>query len=109
MRNGRVHVVGNGKGAVVASFASRVAISSVVVPFENTLSPTAYVDFQPRNLIDTAFASRVAGAASGNRRASAMMPHFCVAPIWILSGHTFPQLLKLKPSLATIAVIDAIV
>lgn len=52
--NGRVQVVGNGKGAVVASFSSRVAISSVVVPYENTLSPAAYVDFQPRNLIDTA-------------------------------------------------------
>jgi Protein of unknown function (DUF1553)/Protein of unknown function (DUF1549)/Bacterial Ig-like domain (group 2) len=52
--NGRVQVVGNGKGAVVASFSSRVAISSVVVPYENTLSPTAYIDFQPRNLIDTA-------------------------------------------------------
>ncbi len=52
--NGRVQVVGNGKGGVVASFSSRVAISSVVVPYESTLSPTAYQDFQPRNLIDTA-------------------------------------------------------
>lgn len=52
--NGRIQVVGNGKGGVVASFSSRVAISSVVVPYENALSPAAYVDFQPRNLIDTA-------------------------------------------------------
>ena len=52
--NGQVHVVGYGKGGVVASFSSRVAISSVVVPFEHDLSPTAYQDFQPRNLIDTA-------------------------------------------------------
>lgn len=55
--NGRVQVVGNGKGAVVATFSSRVAISSVVVPYENTLSPTAYQDFQPRNLIDVALQS----------------------------------------------------
>ena len=52
--NGKVQVVGNGKGAVVAWFASRVAISSVVVPYENELNATAYQDFQPRNLIDEA-------------------------------------------------------
>lgn len=50
--DGKVQVVGNGKGGVVASFSSRVAISSVVVPYENVLSPTAYQDFQPRNVID---------------------------------------------------------
>ncbi len=52
--NGQVQVVGHGKGAVVAWFASRVAISSVVVPYENELNPTVYQDFQPRNLIDEA-------------------------------------------------------
>ncbi len=52
--NGQVQVVGHGKGAIVAWFASRVAISSVVVPYENELSPTVYQDFQPRNLIDEA-------------------------------------------------------
>ena len=52
--NGQVEVVGNGKGAVVAWFASRVAISSVVAPYENELNPTVYQDFQPRNLIDEA-------------------------------------------------------
>ena len=52
--NGKVHVIGNGKGGVVASFSSRVTISSVVVPYANTLSPAAFQDFQPRNLIDTA-------------------------------------------------------
>ncbi len=52
--NGKVQVVGNGKGAIVATFSSRVAISSVIVPYENKLSPNTYQDFQPRNLIDTA-------------------------------------------------------
>ena len=52
--NGQVQVVGHGKGGVVAWFASRVAISSVVVPYENELSETVYRDFQPRNLIDEA-------------------------------------------------------
>ncbi len=52
--NGQVQVIGNGKGAVVAWFASRVSISSVVVPYPNTINETAYQDFKPRNLIDEA-------------------------------------------------------
>ncbi len=50
--NGTVQVVGHGKGAVVAWFASRIAIASVSVPYENQISPTDYQDFQPRNVID---------------------------------------------------------
>lgn len=50
--NGTVHVVGHGKGAVVAWFASRIAISSVVAPYQQQVAAPAYQDFQPRNLID---------------------------------------------------------
>jgi hypothetical protein len=50
---GKVQVIGHGKGAIVAWFASRIAIASVSVPYENQLAPTDYQDFQPRNLIDS--------------------------------------------------------
>ncbi len=49
---GRVQVIGNGKGAIVAWFASRIAITSVAVPYENQLDAAAYADFKPVNLID---------------------------------------------------------
>jgi Protein of unknown function (DUF1553)/Protein of unknown function (DUF1549) len=50
--NGNVHVIGNGKGAIVAWFASRIAITSVIAPYENQVQATAYQDFQTENLID---------------------------------------------------------
>lgn len=49
---GNVEVVGSGKGAITAWFASRISIASIVVPYENVLPQTAYRDFQPKNLID---------------------------------------------------------
>ncbi len=51
--DGKVQVVGNGKGAIVAWFASRIAIASVSVPYENQISPAAYQDFQSQNVIDS--------------------------------------------------------
>lgn len=50
--NGRVKVLGFGKGALVAWFSSRVAIASIVVPYDRQISLAAYSDFQPRNFID---------------------------------------------------------
>ena len=50
--DGRVAVVGHGKGAVVAWFGSQIAISSVVVPYEQAVGATSYRDFRPVNLID---------------------------------------------------------
>ncbi|MEM7473873.1 MAG: DUF1553 domain-containing protein [Planctomycetota bacterium] len=50
--DGKIQVVGNGKGAIVAWFASRIAISSVSVPYENEVAEVAYQDFKPQNLID---------------------------------------------------------
>lgn len=49
---GNVEVMGAGKGAVVAWFASRVAIASLVVPTQTTIPPSAYANFEPKNLID---------------------------------------------------------
>ncbi len=53
--DGQVRVVGRGKGAVVAWFASRIAISSIVVSAERQAAePIAAEDsgFQPANFID---------------------------------------------------------
>lgn len=50
--HGAVSVVGSGKGAIVAWFASRIAISSIAVPYETEISETAYRDFHPINVID---------------------------------------------------------
>ncbi|MCA9129642.1 MAG: DUF1553 domain-containing protein [Planctomycetales bacterium] len=49
---GSVTVVGNGKGAVVVWFASRIAVASVVVPYAEQQAETAYRDFHATNLID---------------------------------------------------------
>lgn len=50
--DGRVQVVGSGKGAVVAWFASRIAISSIVVPYDQQVTEVAYQDFKTQNFID---------------------------------------------------------
>ncbi|MEZ6133901.1 MAG: DUF1553 domain-containing protein [Pirellulaceae bacterium] len=52
--DGRVRVVGQGKGAIVAWFSSRIALSSIVVPATHpeTLLAEAYASFQPNNFID---------------------------------------------------------
>ncbi|MCR9295911.1 MAG: DUF1549 and DUF1553 domain-containing protein [bacterium] len=50
--SGDIRVLGPGKGAIVSWFASRIAISSIVVPYDNQVSELAYRDFQPANLID---------------------------------------------------------
>lgn len=50
--SGKIEVVGHGKGAVVAWFASRVAIASIVVPHAESIPDIAYHDFKPNNLID---------------------------------------------------------
>lgn len=49
---GQVDVIGNGKGAIVALFSGRVAIASLIVPYENQVNEVAYQDFSPQNLID---------------------------------------------------------
>lgn len=49
---GHVTVVGNGKGSIVAWFASKIAIASIVSPFENKLSENAFAEFRPANFID---------------------------------------------------------
>jgi hypothetical protein len=49
---GIVKVMGAGKGAVVAWFASRVAIASLVVPTDAAVPATDYANFEPNNLID---------------------------------------------------------
>ncbi len=49
---GAVEVLGSGKGAVVAWFASRVAIASLVVPTDAKIHSEAYSRFQVNNLID---------------------------------------------------------
>lgn len=49
---GKVSVIGHGKGSVVASFASRIAIAAVVSPYEKRVSANAYADFHPANFID---------------------------------------------------------
>ncbi len=50
--DGRVHVIGHGKGAIVATFASRIAISSIISPYANDVSASAYAEFRPANFID---------------------------------------------------------
>lgn len=49
---GEVSILAPGKGAVVAWFASRIAIASMVVPFEAETQEIAYQDFRPHNFID---------------------------------------------------------
>lgn len=49
---GTISVVGNGKGAAVVWFASRIAISPIVVPYESKTTEVAYRDFQPTGFID---------------------------------------------------------
>jgi hypothetical protein len=49
---GRVRIVGRGKGAIVAWFASRIEIASISVPYQNEVDQHAYRDFHPANLID---------------------------------------------------------
>ena len=50
--DGNVSVIGNGKGAIVAWFASRLAISSIISPYKASASEVAYQDFKPVNVID---------------------------------------------------------
>lgn len=50
--DGNVSVIGNGKGAIVAWFASRLAVSSIISPYEASTSEVAYRDFKPVNVID---------------------------------------------------------
>lgn len=50
--DGRVHIVGHGKGSIVGSFASRIAITSIVSAYSNEVPASAYAEFQPANFID---------------------------------------------------------
>ncbi len=50
--HGQVKIVGHGKGAIVAVFASRIAISSIISPYTNEVSSAAYAEFRPANFID---------------------------------------------------------
>ncbi len=50
--NGQVTIIGHGKAAIVANFASRIAISSLISPFEQTDSQSALAAFKPTNFID---------------------------------------------------------
>jgi hypothetical protein len=49
---GEAHIIGSGNGAIVVWFASRIAICSLVVPYQEELPPQAYADFTPANFID---------------------------------------------------------
>ncbi len=50
--DGRVHIVGHGKGSIVATFASRIAIASIISPYPNEVPAAAYAEFHPANFID---------------------------------------------------------
>ncbi|MEM8734858.1 MAG: DUF1549 domain-containing protein, partial [Planctomycetota bacterium] len=50
--DGNVSVIGNGKGAIVVWFASRIAISSIISPYAQEPNQLAYRDFKPNNLVD---------------------------------------------------------
>ena len=50
--NGRVSVIGHGKGSIVAWFASQLAIASIVSPYDNVIHENAYAEFHPANFID---------------------------------------------------------
>lgn len=50
--DGRVNIVGSGKGSIVATFASQIAITAIVSPYPNTLPSSAYAEFHPANFID---------------------------------------------------------
>lgn len=50
--NGHVNIVGHGKGSIVGTFASRIAITSIVSPYPNEIPASAYAEFQPANFID---------------------------------------------------------
>ncbi len=49
---GRVEMMGPGKGPIAVWFGSRIAMASVVVPFQEQTPLAAYVDFKPANIID---------------------------------------------------------
>ena len=50
--DGQIKILGPGKGAIVAWFASRIAIASIVVPYDNQVSKFAYRDFHTSKFID---------------------------------------------------------
>lgn len=50
--SGHVSVIGHGKGSIVAWFASRLAIASIVSPYDNQIPASAYAEFHPANFID---------------------------------------------------------
>ena len=50
--DGHVSIVGHGKGSIVATFASRIAIASIISPYPHDLGPAAYAEFHPANFID---------------------------------------------------------
>ncbi|MCC6507806.1 MAG: hypothetical protein IT423_01765, partial [Pirellulaceae bacterium] len=49
---GQVSVIGHGKGSIVATFASRIAIAAIVSPYPNVITPAAYAEFHPAHFID---------------------------------------------------------
>ncbi|GIX00492.1 MAG: hypothetical protein KatS3mg111_3824 [Pirellulaceae bacterium] len=50
--DGKVSVVGHGRGAVVAWFASRIALARITVPYQQKVVDEEYASFAPQNLID---------------------------------------------------------
>ncbi|MEP6663270.1 MAG: DUF1549 domain-containing protein [Verrucomicrobiota bacterium] len=50
--NGLVKVAGNGEGAITAWYLSRIAISTITVPYTNQVSATLFSQAKKRNFID---------------------------------------------------------
>lgn len=50
--SGNVKVLGNGEGAITAWYMSRIAISTVSVPYENQIAPEVFSQAPRRNFID---------------------------------------------------------
>ena len=50
--NGVVSVVGHGKGAVVAWYASKIAVSQITVAYSQQVNEDRWKQFQPQNFID---------------------------------------------------------
>lgn len=49
---GKVHVIGNGEGAITAWYLSRIAASTVTVPFTNQIPSRVFTKAPRRNFID---------------------------------------------------------
>lgn len=50
--DGGVNIVGHGKGSIVATFASRIAITSIVAAYPSEAPAAAFAEFRPANFID---------------------------------------------------------